>query len=121
MVKDKDVDYCKAGKRIKLTRIEYKMSQENLAERAGISSTFLSNIENAHSKASLATFIKIANALDIGLDDIVCDSLKRNITGLNNQLASLTQDCTEYEMLIFVDTLKGLKKAIRSAEPNRIY
>jgi transcriptional regulator with XRE-family HTH domain len=87
MVYDKTVDFAKAGKRIKLARIERDWSQESLAERAGLTATYLSNVENAHSKASLATFVKIANALERGVDDLLSDSIRECGRELNSQLA----------------------------------
>jgi transcriptional regulator with XRE-family HTH domain len=116
MVYDKAVDFAKAGKRIKLARIERDWSQEVLAERADISVTFLSNVENAHSKASLATFVKIANALERGVDDLLCDSIKECRYELNNHLAKTVSDCTDYEMRIVVGAVTGLIHALRDAE-----
>jgi len=115
MVSDNVVDYAKIGKRVKVARVERDWSQEDLSDRAGVSCSYLSNIENAHSKASLATFIKIANALDLGLDDLVCDSIKHGRAILNNQLVTLTRHCTDYEMHIIVETVKGLKGGLNNA------
>jgi len=95
MVADKVVDYAKAGKRIKLARIERDWSQEDLAAHADVSVTFLSNVENAHSKGSLATFVKIANALGKGVDDIICDSITVCRDELNSELSAVTKDCAD--------------------------
>jgi len=116
MVHDKVVDYLRAGRRIKLARIEREWSQEDLAEKADVSTTFISNIENAHTKASLATFIKLANALELGLDDLVCDSIKQGHEALNNQLITLTKSCSDYEMRVIVETVRGLIGALSDAE-----
>jgi transcriptional regulator with XRE-family HTH domain len=116
MVHDNVVDYAKAGKRIKLARIERDWSQEVLAERANVSVTFLSNVENAHSKASLATFVKIANALEKGVDDLICDSIIECREELDKQLASLTKKCTEMEIRIIVGVVGGLLQSLRDAE-----
>ena len=119
MVTDKVVDYAKAGKRIKVARIERDWSQEDLAEKSGMSVTFLSNVENAHSKASLATFVKIANSLEMGLDDLVCDSIRECRVSLDKQLASLTTNCSDYEMRIIVGVVKGLLSTLSDVEAYR--
>ena len=87
-----------------------------------MSATFLSNVENAHSKASLSTFVKIANSLDMGLDDLICDSIKECRLTLDKQLAALTNDCSDYEMRIVVGVVKGLIGTLGDAEAykNRI-
>ena len=49
------------GKRIKIARIQAELSQEALAEKADLSPTHMSNIENANTKLSLPMLISIAN------------------------------------------------------------
>ena len=53
---------------IKERREELDMSQKELAEKVGISQSFLCDIEQARSKPSIDTALKIAEALNI--DDI---------------------------------------------------
>jgi transcriptional regulator with XRE-family HTH domain len=116
MIYNKDVDYAAIGKRVKELRAKKKMSQEQLAESADISTTYLSNIENAHSKASLPTFLKIANALNCGVDALLCDSIKESRHFFEEQLGTLLEDCSKEELKIIVGTLRGLKEQIRTVE-----
>ena len=51
------------------------MTQEQLAEQAGISLSFLGHIERGTRKASLDTLVGIANALKISTDILLQDSL----------------------------------------------
>ena len=53
---------------IKERREELDLSQKDLAEKAGISQSFLCDIEQGRSKPSIDTALKIAEALNI--DDI---------------------------------------------------
>ena len=57
-----------AGDRIKTTREKRKWTQEQLAEAAGISKGFLSDIENDKRNISSASALKIADARGISLD-----------------------------------------------------
>lgn len=50
---------------IKERREELDLSQKELAEKAGISQSFLCDIEQGRSKPSIDTALKIAEALDI--------------------------------------------------------
>jgi transcriptional regulator with XRE-family HTH domain len=108
------VDYKAIGKRLSELRTEKNISQKELAERAGITSVYLSNMENGHSRASLATFLKVANALGGGVDVLLCDNLKESRQVFDEQLAALLEDCSSDEMKIITGTIKGLKEQIRA-------
>ena len=51
---------------IKERREELDLSQKELAEKAGISQSFLCDIEQGRSKPSIDTALKIAEVLNIG-------------------------------------------------------
>ena len=59
------------GKRIKEERIKIKMSQKTLAYRANISVPYLSNIECGKKTLSMDVLIRIANALDTSVDNLL--------------------------------------------------
>jgi transcriptional regulator with XRE-family HTH domain len=56
------------GGRIKARRAELGLTQEALADRAGTSKSFISELEGGHSVASGLVYLKIANALDVNVD-----------------------------------------------------
>lgn len=58
------------GKRVRRLRREQKMSQEELAEKAGIHRTYMGKIERGESNPPVHTVEKIANALKISLKDL---------------------------------------------------
>jgi len=112
------VDYKAIGKRLVELRTKKNITQKELAERAGITAVYLSNMENGHSRSSLATFIKVANALDGGVDVLLCDNLKESRQVFGEQLATLLEDCTSDEMKIIAGTVKSLKEQIRALKPD---
>ena len=57
-----ELDYKEIGKRVKIARIRADLTQEALAEKAGLSITHMSNIENGHSKLSLPMAVALATA-----------------------------------------------------------
>lgn len=59
------------GKKIKALRLEKGMKQLELAKKAGISNTFLSDIEIGRTNPSLKTLEKIANALGTTCSDFL--------------------------------------------------
>jgi transcriptional regulator with XRE-family HTH domain len=58
------------GQKIKTLRTEKNLTQEQLAEKAGISIDFLSLIERGRNAPSLESLEKIANALNIEVKDL---------------------------------------------------
>lgn len=73
--------YEDLGKRIKQQRLLAEMTQEKLAERAGISLSFLGHIERGSRKASLDTFVKICNALGVSPSLLLQDTLEDGLLG----------------------------------------
>lgn len=59
------------GKRIRDSRKSQKITQEELAEMAEISPSFLGMIERGKSTPSLMTISKICNSLDISVDELL--------------------------------------------------
>lgn len=66
-MKNHDVEFLKIGLNIAYQRKLKKMSQLDLAEKAGISRTHMSNIEapNMATAMSIETLLDIADALEI--------------------------------------------------------
>ena len=60
------------GKNVRSIRKSLKMTSDDLAEKAGISYTWVSEIENFHAKGvSLDIAFRIAKALDTTLDSLL--------------------------------------------------
>ncbi|WP_308462464.1 helix-turn-helix domain-containing protein [Clostridium weizhouense] len=57
----------KIGEKIKCERLKKSLKQYELAEKAGISNTFLSDIEVGRTTPSLKTLKKIAQALELDI------------------------------------------------------
>ena len=60
--------YSVVGERIKKLRNENGMTQQDLAEKAGISVAFLSFLESGNRKGSLETYHRLAEALGSSFD-----------------------------------------------------
>lgn len=70
-ISDSMVLYILVGKRVRQLRLQKKLTQEQLAERAGISTSFLGHIERGSRKLSLDSFCRIARALDCTANDLL--------------------------------------------------
>ncbi len=70
------VDYQAVGRRMKMKRRSRHLSQKDIAEAARITTSYYGNIERGLRIPSIDTLVLIANALGVGTDYLLFDSLK---------------------------------------------
>lgn len=63
----------KFGEKVRATRLEQGLSQEDLADKAGVHRTYIGMIERAEKNITLENIKKIAVALGIGVEDLTKD------------------------------------------------
>lgn len=61
------------GFRVKQARIKANLTQEALAEKANVSSSFISRLESGKAMPSIERLLHLSEVLDIGLQDLLCD------------------------------------------------
>jgi len=71
VTEDPDILLSQLGLRITKRRQEIGISQKALAEKIGMPSPGLSNIENGKQNVTIRTLCKIAEALDITVGELV--------------------------------------------------
>ncbi|MGW8762383.1 helix-turn-helix domain-containing protein [Streptomyces sp. NPDC055815] len=64
----------RVGDRLRVTREGAGLTQQQLAERAGLEKQAISVIENAHQSPRLDTLWRIAHAMDTTVAELVSDS-----------------------------------------------
>ena len=67
-----NVDYSALGKRIRSERRRQELTQGKLAEMAEISESFMGQIERGGRILSIETLTKLANALNMSIEYILC-------------------------------------------------
>lgn len=60
------------GYKIKELREKRNMTQEELAEKSGVSRTIISFLENGNPNTTSKTLVNIARALDVSIDQLFC-------------------------------------------------
>ncbi len=75
------MNYKDLGARVKRLRRELNVTQEQLAEKVGISTSFLGHIERGTRVASLETFVALCNALNVSADDLLQGSIVSDASG----------------------------------------
>lgn len=103
-----DVQYNSIGKNIRRFRTEKKMRQEDLAERACLSTNYIGMVERGEKIPSLESFIGIVNALGVSADMILADVLDTGYeikhSLLNDKLKSLSKHDRE-RIYAVIDTM----------------
>lgn len=70
------MDYVDMGKRVRKQRQLIGLTQQELAERIGVSTSFVGHVERGTRKASLETLVALSNALGVGMDYLLAGSLQ---------------------------------------------
>ena len=97
------------GKKIRQLRIERGLSQEELSEKIDISPRHMCTIENGNSFPSIKTFIKIAQILDIDINEFFNLS-KINDDKLRNEIYDLVQISSVKELNLIKDIIRVMHK-----------
>ena len=63
----------KIGTRIREARTSQSLSQERLAELAGLSHTYIGRLERGEKQASIDTLVRVARCLDVSPLDLLTD------------------------------------------------
>lgn len=97
------------AKKIKLARKKIKMTQEELAEKVGITSKQLSRIENTTHMPSLITFFKIVDILKIDLNDFgITNEIEKNPK--KQEIDKILSNSTNAEIDFYLETIKVMSK-----------
>lgn len=89
--------YREIGQRIRKRRLEMKLTQQQFAERVGISMSFYGHIERGTRKLSVDTLYRIVQGLDCSADEILGTQRenpdeKPSVTELLKQVLWLMQE-----------------------------
>ena len=105
------LDYYKIGQMIRKLRKAHGLSQEELAEKVGISTTHMSHIETGNTKLSLPVFLDIAAALEVRTDDLL-DSPAVTTSHALEEIAAVLDRCTAQEARIIADIVQAAKRSM---------
>ena len=102
------IDYYSVGQRIKKYRKAYQLSQEELADKVGISVTHLSHIENGNTKLSLQVLVDISDCLLIDVDILLKGQSSDNRTRVSEQITTILDNCSIQESHYLLDILSEM-------------
>lgn len=109
-----ELNYKLVGQRIRAIRKKRGMTQERLAELAEISPQHCSGIETGAAKVSLPALVKIANALNASMDELLLDSISAvEKPSLMKEVETVFGDATPDETYLMLAQAKSIKEAVR--------
>lgn len=108
-----EINYISIGERIRSIRKQKKWTQEELAEVSGVEPSNISHIERAATKVSLPTLLRIANALEVTLDELVFASLVKSRNVSVQMIDELLQDCTPQELQAIAEIVAHARQVLR--------
>ena len=107
------LNYHAIGKQIMTIRKKNHLSQLTFSELIDKSPAYISYIETGKKSMSLDTFVQIANALCVPADILLAEQLKGSVVAASQEITMLLTDCSDFERLVIIDTLKSIKAALR--------
>lgn len=108
------LNYQAIGERIRRYRKEANLTQEQLAEMAGVGSRHMSKIETGNCPLSLPCLVNIAVALNTTTDALLMDSVPEARPHLLGEAEHLLSDCTPSELFVVLRTIATLKESMRA-------
>ena len=111
-----ELNYEAIGVRIQRLRKEKGLTQQKLAETSDQDPSNISHIERGATKLSLPTIVSIANALDVTVDTLLCDSLESATVPFDRLASEVLSDCSHRERFIITETMIALKEILRKTE-----
>lgn len=103
------MDNQAVGKRIRDARMAKGMTQEELAEKAGLSPNHISVIERGIKSPQLDSFVPVCNALGVSADAMLIDVVDAATDGVASELSELLHDQPRE---IQIRVLRAVKAAI---------
>jgi transcriptional regulator with XRE-family HTH domain len=96
------------GSRIKHLRKAKGLSQEELSEKVGLSSKYLSSIERGNENPTLDTFMKLAQALNVEIYELFNYASERSLKDSKKFLLELIRDSDKEKLDLAARILKGI-------------
>lgn len=106
------MDYKLIGQQVRAVRKSRNLTQAALAERADLSIPYISHIERGRKKVSLDALVRIANGLDMTVDQLLSGNQAANQTAYFPEVQELLADCTLQERKIIWDVAVAIKESL---------
>ncbi len=107
-------EYRKIGARIKAVRCSKGMNQKELALKANVSISHMSEIESGKQSLMLSTFSKIVEALEVPADELLWEKQSEVNRYYSVAYRELLSDCSPEELASILAIVKSAKTQFRT-------
>ena len=111
--------HADVGRRIRELRQSKRLLQEELARKAGLSASALSNFEQGRRRISLEWLRKISKVLNVPVSDLIPDSRVRKPLAENNEEENLLASWRKIRNADLQDQLLELMEVTAQSQPKR--
>ena len=108
-------NFSEIGRRVRKFREERCLTQEALAEAAGVSVPYVSHIERGIKKPSLGTLLRLSAALDVTVDTLPRGSQPAEANAFCSDGQELLDDCSQKERKVLLEIAAAVKQVLRDA------
>ena len=113
------MDLSSIGRNICKYRLKRKMSQEELAEKAGFSPNYMGAMERGEKRPSLTALIRIANALEISTDLLLVDVVSVGYAVKESLLSEKLAEIAPEDRKEIYEVIDVMLKYTKPAKPRR--
>ena len=106
------------GDRVRQARANKHMSQMDLAEAAGLSTSFISNVEMGRQSMNIRALISISNALGVSTDWLLRNETQAALQISSEELYRELQDCSPQEREALLKVVQSMKDVLQSFRKN---
>lgn len=100
------------GLRLRGFRKKKGLTIEQLAERVGLSTNYLGDVERGKKLPSMATLIRIVNVLDISADELLKDDVNRADYLVDAEISARMANLTQRQRVAVLRMLDSILKEI---------
>ena len=112
-----EIDMASLGKRLRNIRMRKGITLGELGDKIGVTHAFLSQIERGERGIRLESLVRISNALEVSIEDLLADSLL--VTNAESKpkeeedLTYLLLDCSDKETKVIIKNAENLKTLLK--------
>ena len=115
---DNNIDLKQIGQRLRSTRLDRGLSQEDLSFESGVAVANISDIELGKKDIRISTFIHLIEALGVSADEILRANVPQVNVLLQKEFATVLSDCSADELTSIIELVKNIKKTWRASNNN---
>lgn len=106
-------ELARIGARVKAYRTKQNMTQQELAVRADLSLPHISKIESGKAAMQIPTVLRIAEALQVSLDELLRPNIPQVKGIYRTEFAELLDDCSPSEIESILTVVREFKARLK--------